>query len=221
MTQVSSTAPSTFLGMPVARFDKALEIAISIILSCASLLTAWNGFQASQWGAVQGRNNNQAMALRVKATQSTALGTQHQQVDLSTYIAWLQAYSANDPTLATFIRERFRPEFKLAFEAWLATEPLKNPSAAPTPFAMKEYVVPGFVQAAAYEEEAAEASIRAQEAAEIARNYVITTLFVAAALFFAGIARTFNIRGVRVVVVVLSVLLLLVGLVNAAGLPKV
>lgn len=210
-----------FLGMPVARFDKMMEIAISIILSCASLLTAWNGYQASQWGVTQGRNNNQAIGLRVKATQATALGTQLQQVDLSSYIAWLQAFSSNDLALADFIRDRFRPDFKVAFEAWMASNPLTNPNAAPTPFALPSYVVPQFVEADALEAQAGEAAERAIDASENSRSYVIATLFVAAALFFAGISRSFSIRAVRAVLVVASLLLLLYGIATVGGLPRV
>src|SRR6188472_1660534 len=189
----AASTPPTFLGMPTQKFDKALEIIVSVVLSCASLLTAWSGFQASQWGIVQGRNNNQAIGLRVKATQSTAIGTQQQQVDLSVFIAWLQATSAKDQALADFYRARFRAEFKPAFEEWMASEPLKNPNAAPTPFALPTYSLARFKESADYEQQAGDASQRAQTAAEIARSYVITTLFVAASLFFAGISRSFNI----------------------------
>ncbi len=198
-----------------------MEITVSVILSFATLLTAWNGFQASQWSMMQGRNNNLAIGLRVKATQATAIGTQHQQVDLSTYIAWLQATSAKDQVLADFYRARFRAEFKPAFEEWVASAPLTNPDAAPTPFALPSYSVAKFQEASDLEQQAGEASKRGMEAGDNSRGYVITTLFVAAALFFAGISRTFNYRAVRVVLVILSVLLLLIGLANVIGLPKV
>lgn len=221
VASATSSPPASFLGLPVQKFDKLLEIIISIVLSCASLLTAWNGFQASQWSLVQGRNNNQAIGLRVKATQATAIGTQLQQVDLSTFIAWLQATSAKDQALADFYRTRFRAEFKPAFEEWLASEPLSNANAAPSPFALPSYSLAKFQEANDYEAQAGEAAERAQDAAEISRNYVIATLFVATSLFFAGISRSFNIRLMRFVLVVLSTLLLLIGLATAAGLPKI
>ena len=37
---------------------------------------------------------------------------------------------------------RFSPEYKVAFDAWLATDPFSNPEAPPGPSFMPEYVNP-------------------------------------------------------------------------------
>ena len=137
------------------------------------------------------------------------------------WAALVQATSAKDQTLADFYRTRFRAEFKPAFEEWLASKPLTNINAAPSPFALPSYSLAKFQEASDYEAQAGEAAERAQDAAEISRGYVIATLFVATSLFFAGISRSFNIRMMRLVLVVLSTLLLLIGLATAAGLPKI
>ncbi len=60
---------------------------------------------------------------------------------MATFIAWADADQRGDTKLADFYVDRFRPEFQPAFDAWLATQPLTNPTLRPTPFAMDEYQV--------------------------------------------------------------------------------
>lgn len=54
---------------------------------------------------------------------------------------------------------------------------------------------------------------------EASGRYVRASLFVAA-LFFAAISKTFEVRGLRVIVVGLSAALLLFGLISLLPLPK-
>ena len=61
------------------------------------------------------------------------------QVDIAMFFQWANATAADDRELADFYTERFRAEFRPAFDAWLATDPLTNPSAPPTPFATDQY----------------------------------------------------------------------------------
>ena len=63
-----------------------------------------------------------------------------------------------DQPRADFYAERFRGEFKPAFDAWLATKPLANPDAPPSPFEMAEYRVALRDRAAQKEVAAADAS---------------------------------------------------------------
>ena len=56
--------------------------------------------------------------------------------------------------LADFYENRFRPEFAVAFEAWLATDPRNNPDAPKSPFAMPEYTVSLAEEADRLEQEA-------------------------------------------------------------------
>jgi hypothetical protein len=48
---------------------------------------------------------------------------------VATFTQWVDAYARNETQLADFYRQRFRPEFKPAVEAWIATRPLQNPQA--------------------------------------------------------------------------------------------
>ena len=88
--------------------------------------------------------------------------------------------------------DRFRDEFRPAFDAWTATAPLTNPDAPPTPFAMDEYRLESQQQADELDvrAEASAAEVRAN--IQRASNYVLTVVLYAVALFFAGMSTRVN-----------------------------
>ena len=43
------------------------------------------------------------------------------------FFQWVNATATGDAELADFYTDRFRPEFRPAFDAWLATDPLDRP----------------------------------------------------------------------------------------------
>jgi hypothetical protein len=92
---------------------------------------------------------------------------------------------------------RFRPEFRVAFDAWIATDPFENPDAPSGPQAMPEYVPTGLADSRRLDEEADVLFAEGHEAAETADNYVRTTVILASVLFLVGISTQFSLRGVR------------------------
>ncbi len=104
---------------------------------------------------------------------------------------------------------RFRPEFRLAFDAWIATDPFENPDAPPGPQAMPEYVPTGLARAHELDAEADELFAEGHEAAETADNYVRTTVILASVLFLVGISTQFPLRGVRYVLIGVGAALLI------------
>ena len=119
------------------------------------------------------------------------------QVDVATFIAWADAHGQGDRDRADFFVERFRDEFKPAFDAWMATRPFTNPDAPPTPFAMAEYQVASRDEAArldaAAEASAAEVRLDIQRSS----NYVLTVVLYAIVLFFAGMSTRLRNRRLR------------------------
>jgi hypothetical protein len=126
--------------------------------------------------------------LELVSTVLLALANRQVQIDVATFIQWLDARARHDTALARFYSERFRPEFQTAFAAWLATEPLANKQAPPTPFAMPQYRVKAQAQADGLEKTAAAASQRAKDANQHADNYMLAVVLFATSLFFAGIS---------------------------------
>ena len=119
-----------------ARQERRVELLVTILLAVATVATAWSSYQSARWGGVQTINFSRASAARVDSAAQSTLAGQQTQLDVATFIAWTGAYAANDTRLSDFYFKRFRAEFKPAVNAWLATKPLKNPSAPLTPFVM-------------------------------------------------------------------------------------
>ena len=86
-----------------------------------------------------GRRDEQGDRGADPVVQSSTRAGQLTQVDIATFIQWVDADVKNDEKLARFYRKRFRPEFPPAFAAWIATKPKTNPKAPLTPFAMPQY----------------------------------------------------------------------------------
>jgi hypothetical protein len=79
---------------------------------------------------------SEAGAARTQSAQAAARANTEQAVDVGLFTDYAAALSAGDERLAGFIEERFRDEFRPAFEAWRALDPLNNPDAPATPFEM-------------------------------------------------------------------------------------
>ncbi len=198
---------------------RRLEIIAAIILSLASLLTAWSSYQAAQWSRTQSIKSNSAVTRMVESSQFSTLASQDALVDVITFTGWLEAMSTGDQVLADFYRARFRTEFMPAFEAWVALKPLQNPEAPSSPFAMANYNPANRQAAATRQDEAAALQAESRAAAEYAELYVRNTLFLASALFFIGMSRTFTAYKVRLALEILAAILLVIGLVNTFSVP--
>ena len=123
---------------------------------------------------------------------STAAG-QNKLYDSQVFSQWLNAYDAGNSDLAAVYERRFRAEFRPAFNAWIATDPLHNPSAPAGPTFMPEYVSSDQQKADQLETEAAAAYAVGVDAQETGDAYVLNTVFLASALFLAGVAGRFRV----------------------------
>lgn len=161
---------------------------MTALLVVAAVATSWSSYQATRWNGEQAAAASRTNAIRIDAARSQGLGEAQTQVDVATFIAWADADSRGDAATATFFEERFRDEFRPAYDAWLATEPLTNPEAPATPFAMVDYTVAERDKAqqldAAAEASAAEVRLNIQRSS----NYVLTVVLYAIVLFCAGMS---------------------------------
>lgn len=72
-----------------------------------------------------------ASTLRAESNRALAVAEETRNFDASTSNTWFVAYTLNREDIMAVAERRFRPEFKVAFDAWLATNPAKNPGAPP------------------------------------------------------------------------------------------
>src|SRR4029079_15876258 len=113
----------------------------TVLLVVAALATSWSSYQATRWNGEQAAAAGRTSAIRIEAARGQGLAQAQTQVDVATFIAWVDADRSGNRTLADFYLGRFRHEFRPAYDAWMATAPFTNPKAPPSPFAMDTYRV--------------------------------------------------------------------------------
>ncbi len=213
-----------------------IELIATIILAIATVLTAWSGFQSVKWSGDQANNYSQAGAFRTESTRHDTLGGQLTQIDVAMYIDWVAAVfdevdsgkivltdsSTYEPTRGTesgFLYLRFRDEFKPAVQAWLATDPLNNIDAPPSPFAMSEYVVAERLEADQLRVAADKSALAARESNQNGDNYVLTMVLFASVMFFAGVSSKIYKPRNRMIIVGIGMIMLVTGIVIDLSLP--
>jgi hypothetical protein len=166
----------------------SVELLATVLLAVAAVATAWSSYQASRWSGEQSIAFSASNAARVNASRASATADQQTQIDVSTFIAWANAYATGDTRIINFYFRRFRPEFRPAVDAWVATRPLKNPGAPLTPFTMPQYRLAERTKAAGLDAEAALQTSLAKRNNQRSDNYVLAVVLFASSLFFAGIS---------------------------------
>jgi hypothetical protein len=168
--------------------ERRVELAATVLLACAAVATAWSTYQSTRWRGDQAVNYSKATAARIQSSSAQTRSGQLTQIDIATFIQWVDATVNSKPKLSQFYRHRFRPEFRPAFDAWVATHPRTNPKAPLTPFAMPQYVVAEAVKAEDLNATAGAHAAAADRANKRANDYVLAVVLFAACLFFAGIS---------------------------------
>jgi hypothetical protein len=167
--------------------ERLLELVVTVLLAWAALVSAWSAYQASRFSGAQGDANNAAAALRIESAKAESRAGQLELIDTLAFQEWVTATSMENAKLAALTERRFREEFRPAFKAWLALDPLNNLDAPRTPFTMKEYKVAAQERANAL---AAEAETRAAEGGQkgsTGDRYVLAVVLFAAGFFLLGI----------------------------------
>jgi hypothetical protein len=170
------------------RVDERLDVIATVLLAIATVATAWSGYQASRWNGEAQKSAGRSNALRIESAKAADLANALTQIDVATFSSWVDAYAQGQTQLATFYFKRFRPEFKPAVNAWVATRPLKNRQAPLTPFAMSQYRLAARAAGTKLEVDADASAQAAVTNIGRATDYVLAVVLFAAALFFAGMS---------------------------------
>ena len=200
--------------------ERTLELLATVLLSLATLGIAWSGYQAARWSGIQSRHYAESNTDRTHANKASTTAGQDRLQDLLNFNRWLDASTQGNATLTRLYEARFRPEFRPAFQAWLLQDPLNNPAATPSPLLMPQYHPAKAALVNQLERKADEAFTGGRDATDHTDNYVFTTVFFAAVLFFAGISMRFAWLEMRIVVLGLGALCLAYALVRVLSLPS-
>ena len=181
-----------------------VEVLATVLLACAAVATAWSSYQATRWNGETTKTTSRDNAARIDAARAQGLAAAQTQVDIAMFFQWVNATATDDDDLATFYEDRFREEFRPAFDAWLATEPLQDPTAPPSPFAMDEYALQATADAEELDAEAEQLAATVRNNVQRAANYVLAVVLFSVALFFGGMSTKLRRDGTRKVLVVVG-----------------
>lgn len=182
------------------RREHILEIISALLLSLATLGIAWSGYQAARWSGFQAEMYTKASTARSLANRNATIAAEQSDHDLINFNHWLEAKTQGREDLAALYERRFRREFRPAFAAWVASDPLNDTDAIASPLREREYVLKRAVRAERLEAVGDARFEAGREATENADDYVFVTVFFAIVLFFAGISLRFQWYPMRVIV---------------------
>ncbi|WP_136707640.1 hypothetical protein [Agromyces sp. H66] len=196
------------------RWQWVTEILGVFLLSVVAVLTAWCGFQASKWGGEMSIAFSQASSARIQAAGADGTARSARAFDLTIYAAYVEAVGNENEQLADYIRDRFTPDFRVAFEAWVEDGQVES-----GPFARAEYVPEGTMEAEELNALADEKFAQALENNQRGDNYSLLTVLFALVLFLTAMSQRQLAPWVARTLLGLAIVAAVVGVVILATFP--
>jgi hypothetical protein len=201
------------------RRDRTITIIEASLLAMVALLAAACGYASAKWSTESRLFLAEASTARSEANRAFLEADALRDIDGSMFNTWFDSWVADDADAMRLAEKRFRPEYRVAFDAWFATDPETNPDAPPGPGYMPEYKLPPLEQGKALDAKGDELFHEGQEAGETADDFVKATVFLATVLFLVGISGHFRVRAARVGLVAVGVVILGFAVVQLVSLP--
>jgi hypothetical protein len=193
-------------------WKQRIEFTAAILISIATVFSAWCAYQSRLWSGTQAAATNAAGAARANAGRLTNEALTQTTVDVLLFEQYAVAYSEDNIPLAEFLKARFRDEFAPAFDAWMAADPLTNPDAPKSPFVMPEYTNANQAEADELVSLAEQKAAEATEANLIGSRFVLYTVLFAMVMFFGGISLRVNDSRVRLMLFSFAIFIFLIAI---------
>ena len=197
-----------------------MEPVVALLMALTTLGTAWCSYQSAAWTRRSNRLMNEYNALERRAGLLNVQGMQAATIHTAMFMQMLAAQEAGNEKLASFYVQRFAPDVRKAYDAWLAQKPFENPNADPHPFVPNLYEVRGTREAAEASAKAASSLENARSAGNVSGLYLANTVLFATVLFFANAAGKFEQRRVRIVAFCFAVAVFAFALARTMMLPR-
>lgn len=192
----------------------------AVVLAVVAVMAAYSGYASAKWGTESSIYLAKASTARTEANRASIIGATTRNFDALTFSDWFTAYDLGNKAAMVVAERRFRPQFRVAFNAWLTTHPFTNPHAPPEPTNMPQYVQPGLAATNAFDAKADVFYTDGAAAAENADRYVLIVVYLASVLFLIGISSHFHVRSARIGLIVVGVSILTFSIVLLVQAPK-
>ena len=200
---------------------KWIEVISTILLSAATVLSAWCVYQSSQWSGEQYFRIDDETTANQFRLQYEVAGAQRKSAELQLFLEYSSAIADSNFRLAEFLYNRFPGSFKKPFNAWMKLDPYNNPDAPSSPFTMKEYVFLNWKK----QKNMKNRPLAFKKAANISDNnsdnYVLLSLILSMVLFFSGMCGVADSRRSQKILLWVASLIFVVAVVFIVTMPVV
>jgi len=193
----------------IEQLHSRLEMIATVLITAASVATAWCAFQSNIWSGVQEFELHTASGISRQAAFYRMEANQQASMDVQIFSEYVDASILGHDSVASFYLRRMPPRLRVAMTAWLATDPFHNTSAPPHPFMMKEYQRSGLKSADSLDLVYEASMAQANDSNGNSDNYVLLTVLFASVMFFGGISSNIKSLGTKRLIIIVSSALLL------------
>src|SRR5215471_6283286 len=102
--------------------DRTITIIEAVLLAVVAFVAAYSGFASAKWSTESRLDLARASTARTRASNANLAALTTRNFDSSTFEALFAAYVANNATAMRVAERRFRPAFRVAFDAWQRTD---------------------------------------------------------------------------------------------------
>lgn len=194
------------------KWEQRTTMLAVLLMAAATLGSSWSAYQSSLWNGVQTFRLMDAAAQSRGADEKKLTSSQLRTLEASLFVEFARDMYEGKTAMSEFLLARMRPEMREAVRAWVATEPMKNPTAPSTPFVMPQYRAKMDDEARDLEAKSAATYDEARKANRTSDIYAMAGVLFTAALFLAGLVSGFDQKFVRQIVLVMSLSMLIVAL---------
>lgn len=200
--------------------DYLVELLATVLLALATVGSAWSAYQSTRWSGEQSFQYSKANALRAESVRASTEMSLRVEIDVGLFESWVEAFAHGDLRRADFYEQRFRNEFRPAFEAWRAEK--HEPGTAPngTPFTRPEYHSEQLQKSQQLADDATAAFENARQSNQNGDNFTFCVVLFASVLFFAGVSTKLLHPSLKYALLALAVLTMLVAVAYMFSLPQ-
>jgi hypothetical protein len=209
------TAPES----PEAGAHSRVDLVSSVLLAAATLCSAWCAYQASVWNGTQTRALAATSVAQFSAERQASLVNRNVSIDVGVFLRYVDADLHHDKDTAEFLRTHARPEFRPAFEAWIADVEAKVPH-PPLPFVRPEYKLAAQDRIDDSDKRAQSNLMVSNAANDNSDAFVLHTVLFAMSLMFLGATAQAHRRRAQLTMLVFGALSFTATFISMARLPR-
>ena len=194
------------------------EIIVTILLSFATLASAWCSYQADYWDDKERVLIVESIVLDEDANKILLESNQLRAAHLNIVSTFIDHYLKNDTLYCSYILAHSDTILKPALREWVKRRPQIVPE-IPNPLQLSAYGNDPQAQFQEIENKSLMKKIESENANNVSDRYLLLTVMIGLVLFFSGISGTLNVKVAQILSLVISIIILLGSIIVIVNLP--